>query len=177
MPALQQRLVQRRDALGSCAVVLADDHALHRAGLVDDAGPRNVRGDVTHAAHHGGITKRPPQDVVLDDTVLKRNNRRLGPTSGLTNVAAFSVSHNLTAMTTTSTTPSEGRIVGHGYARHVDVALRFVLNRETVLANRLQMLAAGDEGDVVTRVGEAAAVEAADTACSHERDLHVDRSC
>src|SRR6185295_10039272 len=65
---------QRLGARRAPPVVLAEDHALDRALLVDDARPRDVARDVADAAHHRLLAEFMAQDVVLRHAVLQRQD-------------------------------------------------------------------------------------------------------
>jgi hypothetical protein len=131
-----------------------------------------MRRHVADAAHHRGVTKRPPQDIVLDHPVLKRDDGRLRTDQRLDEFRRPFRVPQLHCHHQDVDDAERGRVVGRGDARHVDVALRLVLDGEAVLTERVQMFAARDEGDVVPGVGQAAAVKPADTAGAHERNFH-----
>ena len=98
--------------------------------------------------------------------------RVFGPTRGLASSAAVSVSQSLTANSTTSTGPTSFGI-GRGVdLRQVQVAVH-AFDLEAVLAQRIEMGAARDVGDVMARGLHPSAEIGADRAGRHRCDFHV----
>jgi hypothetical protein len=145
---------------------------LHRPGLVDHAGTRNVRRDVRHAAHDRAFGEFTAQDLVLDDAVLQREHRGVGADDRLDAPCRALGIPELHRDDDQVRGPECRGIVARANLVHMDVALRLVLDGKPIALHRLEVRAACHERDVLTRARKPSAEETAHAARAHHHDSH-----
>ena len=171
MPALVQSAANASPRALLAAVELAEHHAQHRAGLADHAGLGDGGADVGDAAHHRLPAQDRRQPVGGIDAVLQgdhggvRGNHRLDRLARALDVPQLHAEqHDIDRA-------DGSRIVGRLGRHEMDVAA-LALELEALALHRLEMRAAGDEGDVGAGLGQRRAIAAADAARSDYCDTH-----
>lgn len=152
-------------------VVLPEDNARWSAGVLDDAGLLDRAEDVGDAAPDALGTDDVGEDVLVVDAVLEgehrgvRTEHRVERRGSVRGVEGLHTEEDEVDF-------ADGRgIVGRRAVDH-EIA-GHALDRDAVLAEGLEVLAARDEGDVVTLLGETAAVVRADAARTVDCDIHA----
>ena len=145
--------------------------AAEPAGLLDDAGLRDVRADARHARHDVADADRPAEALGAFHAVLEGEDRRaLGHQRQKAAGRAFRVAH-LDREQDGIRRRNLARVGHHLHGIEVQRA-QLAVQTQTVSAHRLQMRATRDEGHVVAGRRQARAEVAADAARAHHRELH-----
>ena len=151
----------------------------HGAGVADEAGLGDHRGDGRDAADHVPVAQHADQAGLGVDAVLQGDHaggpgrpvglqeRGAGGAGALHVPQLGGEEHDVDRS-------DLGRIVGGVGGRDLNVAVG-AGDAEPLFPDRLQVSAAGDEGDIAAGGGEPGAEIAADPARAHHRDLHGDR--
>ncbi len=164
--------MQRLDTWRASAIVLADDAALHRAGLVNDTGSSDLRRDVGDAAHNTLLAAHATENLVFRDAVLKGDHggmradeRSNDPRRRFRVPQLHGDQHDVNDT-------DRPRVVSDGDCGDMNVAERLVLHKEPPLPHRSQVCPPGDERDVAPDVREAAAPDTPNATRTHNGDLH-----
>ncbi len=156
---------------GAAPIVFAEHEPLHWSAVRDNPGLRDRRGDVTDAADDRAITQNAAQHVVLVDAVLERNHRSIAGNERLYKARGFFGVPQLYAEDHEIDSAELPWIVRRDDAFEMQVA-ELALDAQSVLAERLEHLPAGDESHVRAAFGKPSAKIAANTTGSHDRYSH-----
>ena len=149
---LQQGFMQKGRPRRSASVVFALHDALHGAGLVNHTGTGDIRSDISHTAHHRGITQFAAQDVVLDHAVLQRQHARIRPDQRPDGARRRLGVPQFYRQDDDVGPAQRGRVVGDAHFRNMDIALRRVLDQQSVIAHRREVRTARDKAYVIARL-------------------------
>ena len=157
-------------ALARAAVHLAEDEATQEP-VADDARRLDGRQHLGHASHHVPGPQDGLELLLVFHAVLDRQHARALPNDGLDGLAGAVRVERLDAEEDEVSRRQAFQVLDHGRADH-PLAVDGRLHAEPMRPDGLEVRAARDEGNVLTRPRELGAEVSAGPARSHHDDAH-----